>query len=132
MKVLAYAPRPKKAPAYSPFAFVSLEELFRQSDVVSLHCPLTLENKGLVNADLLRKMKKTAILINTARGPLVNEPDMAAALRDGVIAGAGLDVVSREPMQNDNPLREISNCLITPHVAWSSVEARTRLMEGVF
>lgn len=132
MKVLAYAPRPKKAPAYTPFAFVSLEELFRQSDVVSMHCPLTPETKGMVNAALLRKMKKTAFLINTARGPLVNEPDLAAALREGVIAGAGLDVVSREPMPDDNPLREISNCLITPHVAWSSAEARTRLMDGVF
>jgi len=76
-------------------------------------------------------MKKSAFLINTARGPLVNEPDLAAALRDGVIAGAGLDVVSREPMPDDNPLRLAPNCLITPHVAWSSVEARTRLLAGV-
>jgi glycerate dehydrogenase len=132
MKVLAYAPRPKKAPAYAPFSFVSLEDLFRQSDVVSLHCPLTPENTGMISASLLKIMKKSAFLINTARGPLINEPELAAALRDGVIAGAGLDVVSREPMPDDNPLREAPNCLITPHVAWSSVEARTRLMQGVF
>jgi len=131
MSVLAYAPRPKKAPAYSPFAFVSLEGLFRQSDVVSLHCPLTPENTGMINASLLGLMKKSAFLINTARGPLVNEPELAAALRDGVIAGAGLDVVSREPMPDDNPLREAPNCLITPHVAWSSIEARNRLLAGV-
>ena len=132
MKVLAYAPRPKKAPAYAPFAFVSLEDLFRQSDVVSLHCPLTPENTGMVNASLLESMKKGAFLINTARGPLINEADLATALRNGLIAGAGLDVVSREPMPDDNPLREAPNCLITPHVAWCSVEARTRLMQGVF
>jgi len=131
MSVLAYAPRPKKAPAYSPFAFVSLEDLFRQSDVVSLHCPLTPENTGMVNVSLLRTMKKSAFLINTARGPLVNESDLATALCDGVIAGAGLDVVSREPMPDDNPLREAPNCLITPHVAWSSIEARNRLLAGV-
>ena len=132
MKVLAYAPRPKQAPAYSPFAFVSLEDLFRQSDVVSLHCPLTPENAGMVNGPLLRSMKKSACLINTARGPLINEPELAAALRDGVIAGAGLDVVSCEPMPDDNPLRKAPNCLITPHVAWATVESRSRLMEGVF
>lgn len=132
MNVLAYAPRPKKAPDYAPFAFVSLPELFSRSDVVSLHCPLTRENTGMINASLLGTMKKNAFLINTARGPLINEADLVAALRGGVIAGAGLDVVAREPMPDDSPLREAPNCLITPHVAWASVESRTRLMTGVF
>jgi len=132
MRVLAYAPRPKPEPGYVPFSFAELERLFAESDVVSLHCPLTPENTGMINAALLGKMKKSALLINTARGPLVNEQDLADALRKEVIAGAGLDVVSREPMPDDNPLREAPNCLITPHVAWSSVEARTRLMRGVF
>lgn len=131
MKVLAHAPRPKPAPGYGPFAFVSLEELFAQSDVVSLHCPLTPENTGMVNAALLRTMKTGAYLINTARGPLVNESDLAEALTRGHIAGAGLDVVSEEPMPDSNPLRLAPNCLITPHVAWSSIEARVRLMDAV-
>lgn len=131
MKVLAHTPRPKPAPGYTPFAFVDLPTLFAESDVVSLHCPLTPENTGMINFALLRAMKPGAYLINTARGPLVNEADLAAALNEGVIAGAGLDVVSVEPMPDNNPLRLAKNCLITPHVAWSSIEARNRLMEGV-
>lgn len=132
MKVAAYAPRPKPAPGYAPFAFVSLEELFRESDVITLHCPLTEENRGMINASSLGMMKKTALLINTARGPLVNEEDLGRALEQGWIAGAGLDVVSEEPMPDSNPLRLAPNCIITPHVAWASVEARERLMRGVF
>ncbi len=132
MSVLAYAPRPKPAPDYSPFAFTGLEDLFGRSDVVSLHCPLTPENTGMVNAALLGRMKRTALLINCARGPLVNEADLAAALENGLIGGAGLDVVSEEPMSDSNPLRLAPNCIITPHVAWSATEARTRLMQGVF
>lgn len=132
MKVIAYAPRPKPAPDYSPFAFVGLEELLREADVVTLHCPLTDENKGMINAKALADMKKTAYFINTARGPLVNEEDLCRALENGEIAGAGLDVVSQEPMSASNPLRLAPNCIITPHVAWASVEARIRLMQGVF
>lgn len=132
MRVLAYAPRPKPAPGYEPFAFAALDEIFEQADVLTLHCPLTAENEGMINAGTLRKMKKTAYLINTARGPLINESDLYDALERGAIAGAGLDVVSEEPMPDANPLRLAPNCLITPHVAWSSVEARTRLMRGVY
>lgn len=131
MRVLAYAPRPKLAPGYKPFAFVPLDELFRESDVVSLHCPLTADNEGMVNKALIASMKPGAILINTARGPLVNEADLVQALQSGHLGGAGLDVVTVEPMRDDNPLRFAPNCLITPHVAWCSVEARTRLMQTV-
>lgn len=131
MNVLAYNPRPKPAPDFSPFAFVSLEDLFREADVVTLHCPLTQENTGMINAGLLSGMKRSAFLINTARGPLINEKDLCEALHQGVIAGAGLDVVSREPMADDNPLRFAPHCIITPHVAWAGKESRIRLMQGV-
>ena len=129
MNVLAHAPRPKEAPDYAPFAFVSLEELFSRSDVISLHCPLTQENTGMVNARLLSLVKPGAFLINTARGALVVEEDLAKALAEGRLAGAGLDVLGREPMVEDSPLRTAPNCIITPHVAWATVEARGRLMD---
>lgn len=132
MKVIAHVPRPKPAPGYESFAFASLENLFRQADVISLHCPLTPENQGMVNSSLLSLVKPGALLINTARGGLVAEQDLADALRQGRLAGAGLDVVAREPMTEDNPLRTAPNCLITPHTAWATVEARTRLMDITF
>lgn len=132
MKVIAYAPRPKPLPSYEPFTFVDLPQLFRESDAITLHCPLTPENTGMINAEALRNMKDNAVLINTARGPLVDEKALSEALQQGVIAGAGLDVVSEEPMPDSNPLRLAPNCIITPHVAWCSVEARTRLMCGVY
>ena len=132
MNVVVHVPRPKPKPEYEPFAFVTLEELFATSDVVTLHCPLTADNKEMVNAKLLATMKKSALFINCARGDLVNDNDLADALHKGLIAGAGLDVVQHEPMKNDNPLRTAPNCIITPHIAWCSVEARTRLMTGVF
>ena len=108
---------------------VTLDELFAQSDVVSLHCPLTPDTKEMVNAARLQTMKPSAILINTGRGPLVNEQDLADALNKGRIAAAGLDVLSVEPSVTGNPLLGARNCFITPHIAWATKEARIRLMD---
>ncbi|HUX15395.1 MAG TPA: NAD(P)-dependent oxidoreductase, partial [Phycisphaerae bacterium] len=110
---------------------VDLATLLRRSDVVSLHCPLTPETEGLVNAGRLALMKPTALLINTSRGPVVNERDLADALNTGRIAGAGLDVLSTEPPKADNPLLAAKNCFITPHIAWATRAARERLMKTV-
>lgn len=110
---------------------VDLDTLFRDSDIVSLHCPLTDETAGLVDATRLRQMKPTALLINTSRGPLVDETALADALRHGEIAGAGLDVLSVEPPPADHPLLGIDNCVITPHIAWATHSARGRLLETV-
>ena len=101
--------------------------VFARADVVSLHCPLTDANAGFVNRALLETMKPTAVLINTARGGLIDEADLAAALDEGRIAGAALDVLTSEPIRADNPLLGAKNCLLTPHLAWASVEARRRL-----
>lgn len=117
--------------AASEVQFVGLDELFANADVVSLHCPLTAQTDRLVNAARLATMKKTAYLINTGRGPLVDEAALAAALHDGVIAGAGLDVLTKEPPSADNPLLSAPNCLITPHLAWATLAARQRLMATV-
>lgn len=106
-----------------------LETLYSRSDFISLHCPLTDDTRGMINRDTLKKMKPTAFLINTARGPLVHESDLAEALNSGVIAGAGLDVLSVEPPPPDNPLLTAKNCHITPHIAWASPESRRRLIE---
>lgn len=109
--------------------FVDLDTLFRNSDVVTLHCPLTPETKELINAVRLAQMKPTAFLINTARGGLVNEADLADALNGGRLAGAGLDVLSVEPPPATNALLRAKNCVITPHIAWATHNARARLME---
>ena len=108
---------------------VELETVFSESDFISINCPLTEENAGFINRSALAKMKKTAFLINTGRGPLINESDLAEALNNETIAGAGLDVLSLEPASPDNPLPKAKNCFITPHIAWATYEARTRLME---
>jgi glycerate dehydrogenase len=110
-------------------ACVDLDTLFRESDVVSLHCPLTPETKGLVDARRLALMKPTAFLVNTARGPLVDEAALAAALNAGQIAGAAVDVLSVEPPPASNPLLTAKNCVITPHVAWATRDARRRLID---
>jgi glycerate dehydrogenase len=107
---------------------VDLDTLVRESDVISLHCPLTPDNAKMVNTAFISKMKRTAFLINTARGGLVNEPELAEALNNERIAGAALDVLTREPPDADNPLIGAKNCLITPHIAWASRPARQRLM----
>ncbi|HUR47583.1 MAG TPA: D-2-hydroxyacid dehydrogenase [Candidatus Saccharimonadales bacterium] len=108
--------------------FVTEEQLFRTSDFVSLHCPLTEETKHMINARRLSWMKPTAFLLNTSRGGLVDEPALATALNKGQIAGAGLDVLSQEPPPSTNPLISAKNCIITPHIAWATHAARSRLM----
>ncbi|WP_205509804.1 D-2-hydroxyacid dehydrogenase [Longitalea arenae] len=125
MELCYYNPA-KKEKAFAPW--LPLPELFAKSDVVSLHCPLTPENTGFVNAELISRMKASAFIINTARGQLINEQDLANALNNGRIAGAGLDVLSTEPPNALNPLLNAKNCIITPHNAWVSREARKRVM----
>jgi glycerate dehydrogenase len=109
--------------------FVDLDRLFQESDVVTLHCPLTPQTEGLVNAARLAQMKPTAYLINTARGPLVQESHLCDALQAGCLAGAGLDVLSVEPPAPDHPLLQAPNCVITPHIAWATRAARQRLIQ---
>jgi glycerate dehydrogenase len=108
---------------------VDLDTLFRESEVISLHCPLTSDNKGLVNRRRLELMKPTAFLINTSRGPLIDEAALANALNRGRLAGAGLDVLCEEPPRPDNPLLHATHCTITPHIAWATKAARQRLMD---
>ncbi|MBU4444644.1 D-2-hydroxyacid dehydrogenase [bacterium] len=113
------------------FRRVELETLFRESDVISLHCPLTQETDKIVNSEKLSRMKSSAFLINTSRGPLIDESALAEALNRGKIAGAGLDVLSSEPPQPHNPLLSAKNCYITPHFAWATKAARIRLLQTV-
>ena len=130
MEVWAYAPTPKDDPGYAPFAFKSsVEEIFAGADVVSLHCPQTADNAGFVNAALLGSMKENSLFINTARGGLVDEAALAEALRAGRPRAAATDVASAEPIGNDNPLLGAPNLIMTPHIAWATVEARGRLMQ---
>lgn len=130
MNVLVYGRTVPKT-ATEGIRFVSLGELFGQSDVVSLHCPLTPETTKLVNAKRLAMMKPSAFLINTGRGPLIDEAALADALNKGQIAGAGLDVLSTEPPPADNPLLTAKNCCITPHFGWATGAARRRLLDVV-
>jgi len=127
MKIIAASRSPK--PPQDGVEFVPVDEVFRRADVVSLHCPLTPDTKNLVNAERLALMKPTALLLNTSRGPLLDEAAVAAALNSGRLAAAGLDVLSTEPPKADNPLLSAKNCLITPHQAWAAQAARARLME---
>lgn len=114
-----------------PYPLTDFTDLLQKSDVLSLHCPLTKDNETMINAAALSQMKKSAYLINTARGGLVDEEALARALNEGIIAGAGLDVMTDEPMKADNPLLFAKNCRITPHVAWAPLETRRRLFEIV-
>jgi glycerate dehydrogenase len=128
MSVLVHTrSRPRATPV--SLRFVELEPLFRFSDVVSLHCPLAPRTRHLVNAERLAWMKPTAFLLNTGRGPLVDEDALAAALNEGRLAGAGLDVLSTEPPPSTNPLLRAKHCLITPHFGWATGAARRRLMQ---
>ncbi len=115
--------------SYQDVEFVDLDTLLVESDIITLHCPLTEKTKDLINSNTLSKMKSNALLINTSRGPVINEYDLAQALNNNIIAKACLDVVSVEPMDKNNPLREAKNCVITPHIAWAPQKTRQRLIE---
>lgn len=130
MKVIASHKHPERDPMEG-VSFVDEKTCFREADIISLHCPLNEDNVKFLNKELLATMKPTAILINTSRGGLINEPDLAEALNQGIIASAALDVLSTEPPVADNPLLHTKNCLITPHIAWATFEARSRLMNVV-
>ena len=123
MKVLAYSRHGAEE------FHTELDELYAQSDIVSLHCPLTAENAGMINAATIAKMKDGVILLNTARGGLINEADLREALLSGKVYAAASDVVSTEPIKADNPLLGLDNMIITPHIAWAALEARQRLMD---
>jgi len=126
MKLLVHTPQP--ASSRLPVTFLDLEALFRQSDVVTLHCPLTPQTKGLVNASRLALLKPASFLLNTSRGQLIDERALAQSLNSSQIAGAGLDVLSVEPPPADHPLLHAKNCIITPHLAWATRAARSRLL----
>lgn len=128
MEVLVYTSKPQSALPEGMTKAASVEEVFSNSDIVSLHCPLNDKTAEIVNAHHLSLMKESAILINTGRGGLVNENDLAEALKAHRIKAAGLDVMVNEPPMENNPLMGLDNCFITPHIAWSTYEARTRLM----
>ncbi len=128
MDIIATARRQNGQEQRPNFRWADLDTLLRESDVVSLHCPLFPETQGLLNARRLKTMKRSAFVLNTSRGPLIVEKDLADALNDETIAGAAVDVLSIEPPSNDNPLFSAKNCIITPHIAWATKEARQRLM----
>jgi glycerate dehydrogenase len=127
MRVLAYR-RSASEGTVDGIEYVNADKLIRESDFISLHCPLTDETRGLVDRNFFSKMKKGAYLINTSRGAVINENDLADALISGQLAGAALDVMAKEPPEKDNTLLKLDNCIITPHAAWVSIEARKRLI----
>ena len=128
MEVLAYN-RSRHPEGEAIGKYVDLDTLLAKADILSLHCPLTPENTGMVNREFLQKMKDGSILLNTARGGLLDEQAVADALRSGKLRGAAVDVVSREPIQADNPLLSAPNCIITPHMAWAPIETRQRILD---
>ncbi len=129
MNILGTARTRRDQPGRRNFDWASVAEVLERSDVVSIHCPLTPETEGLINAQSLRTMKRSAFLLNTSRGPIIVEQDLADALTSGTIAGAAVDVLSVEPPPETNPLFNAPNCIITPHIAWATSEARSRLMD---
>ena len=130
MRVIAADADRKEVPDWPGFRWCDMDELMAAADVVSLHCPLLPQTRGIVNASSLSKMRPSSFLINTSRGPLVVEQDLADALNDGRLAGAAVDVLSSEPPPLDNPLLRAKNCIVTPHIAWATKEARARLIES--
>ncbi len=131
MRVIAADEERRDAPNWPGFRWCDVDELMSAAEVVSLHCPLMPQTRGLVNAASLSKMKPGSFLINTSRGPLIIEQDLADALNRGRLAGAAVDVLSTEPPSLDNPLLHTKNCIVTPHIAWATKEARMRLIEVV-
>ena len=138
MKVSVYTRTPSKVDAFKiennigdDIKYCRLEELLKESDIVTLHCPLNNDTSELINKDTLRLMKKTALLVNTSRGGVINEQDLADALNNGIIAHASVDVITDEPMREDCPLREAKNITITPHIAWAPKQTRERLLKIV-
>lgn len=130
MRVLAYN-RSQCEEGREIGQYVDLDTLLTQSDIISLHCPLSSDTYKLINAETIAKMKKGVILINTARGDIIDEEAVSAALKSGRLRGAAVDVVSREPMAAGNPLLSAPNCVITPHIAWAPIESRQRLLDCV-
>lgn len=128
MRVLAHDLHPTDA-GRELADYVDLDTLYARADVISLHCNLTPENTGMICAASIEKMKDGVLIVNNARGPLVNEADLAAALESGKVAGAALDVVSTEPIRGDNPLLHAKNCILTPHISWAPIESRQRIMD---
>ena len=126
MEVVVYS---RRQPVGEEIPYADLDTLLKTADIVSLHCPQTPENTGMIGSEALSKMKDGAILINTARGGLLDEQAVADALRAGKLRAAAVDVVSREPMERDNPLLSAPNCIITPHMAWAPVESRQRIVD---
>ena len=129
MEVVAFDPQPDPGLETGAVHYADLEELFARADVISLHCPLTDDTRGIIRAETIAKMKDGVIIINTARGQLVVEADLAQALADGKVGAAGLDVLAKEPPPANDPLLSAPNCIITPHIAWAPREARDRLMQ---
>ena len=128
MNVIAFN-RSRSAEGAEIAEYVELDELLHRADVISLHCPLFPETRGIINRETISKMKDGVIIINNSRGPLVVEQDLADALNSGKVYAAGLDVVSSEPISADNPLLKAKNCLITPHISWAPKESRQRIMD---
>ncbi|WP_319243526.1 D-2-hydroxyacid dehydrogenase [uncultured Propionivibrio sp.] len=129
MKIIAVDEYPNKALESATLRYGTLDELYAEADVISLHCPLFDNNKGMINKSAIARMKPGVLILNTSRGPLINEADLAEALAAGKVGGAGVDVLSSEPPALTNPLLSAPNCIVTPHIAWATKEARSRLMD---